>query len=59
MKFVASAVAISMTPRIGPLITAIVVTGVRFGVCVEIGTMKVTEKSTRWKTMAIDPIHFL
>lgn len=58
--FVASAVAISMTRELGPLITAIVVIG-RSGsaFAAEIGTMKVTEEIDALETMAIDPIHFL
>jgi len=60
MTFVASAVAISMTRELGPLITAIVVIG-RSGsaFAAEIGTMKVTEEIDALETMAIDPIHFL
>jgi phospholipid/cholesterol/gamma-HCH transport system permease protein len=60
MNFVASAVAISMTRELGPLITAIVVIG-RSGsaFAAEIGTMKVTEEIDALETMAIDPIHFL
>jgi phospholipid/cholesterol/gamma-HCH transport system permease protein len=58
--FVASAVAISMTRELGPLITAIVVIG-RSGsaFAAEIGTMKVTEEIDALETMAIDPIYFL
>ncbi len=61
LNFVASAVAISMTRELGPLITAIVVIG-RSGsafAAAEIGTMKVTEEIDALETMAIDPIHFL
>jgi phospholipid/cholesterol/gamma-HCH transport system permease protein len=60
MNLVASAVAISMTRELGPLITAIVVIG-RSGsaFAAEIGTMKVTEEIDALETMAIDPIHFL
>jgi phospholipid/cholesterol/gamma-HCH transport system permease protein len=60
MTFVASAVAISMTRELGPLITAIVVIG-RSGsaFAAEIGTMKVTEEIDALETMAIDPIQFL
>ena len=58
--FVASAVAISMTRELGPLITAIVVIG-RSGsaFAAEIGTMKVTEEIDALETMAISPIRFL
>jgi len=60
LNFVASAVAISMTRELGPLITAIVVIG-RSGsaFAAEIGTMKVTEEIDALGTMAIDPVHFL
>lgn len=60
LNYVASAVAISMTRELGPLITAIVVIG-RSGsaFAAEIGTMKVTEEIDALETMAIDPIHFL
>jgi phospholipid/cholesterol/gamma-HCH transport system permease protein len=60
ISFVASAVAISMTRELGPLITAIVVIG-RSGsaFAAEIGTMKVTEEIDALETMAVNPIHFL
>src|SRR4030088_3825507 len=60
INFVASAVAISMTRELGPLITAIVVIG-RSGsaFAAEVGTIKVTEEIDALETMAIDPIHFL
>ena len=60
LTFVASAVAISMTRELGPLITAIVVIG-RSGsaFAAEIGTMKVNEEIDALETMAISPIRFL
>jgi phospholipid/cholesterol/gamma-HCH transport system permease protein len=60
INLVASAVAISMTRELGPLITAIVVIG-RSGsaFAAEIGTMKVTEEIDALETMAISPVHFL
>jgi phospholipid/cholesterol/gamma-HCH transport system permease protein len=60
LHYVASAVAISMTRELGPLITAIVVIG-RSGsaFAAELGTMKVTEEIDALETMAIDPIRFL
>src|ERR1700758_2317669 len=60
MSFVASAVAISMTRELGPLITAIIVIG-RSGsaFAAELGTMKVTEEIDALETMAINPVHFL
>lgn len=60
MNYVATAVAISMSRELGPLITAIVVIG-RSGsaFAAEIGTMKVTEELDALETMAISPIRFL
>jgi phospholipid/cholesterol/gamma-HCH transport system permease protein len=60
MDLVATAVAISMTRELGPLITAIVVIG-RSGsaFAAEIGTMKVTEEIDALETMAISPVSFL
>ncbi|MFI5096049.1 MAG: MlaE family ABC transporter permease [Candidatus Acidiferrales bacterium] len=60
LNLVASAVAISMSRELGPLITAIVVIG-RSGsaFAAEIGTMKVSEEIDALQTMAIDPVHFL
>lgn len=60
LNYVATAVALSMTRELGPLITAIVVIG-RSGsaFAAEIGTMKVTEEIDALETMAIDPVHFL
>ncbi len=60
MQFVASAVAISMTRELGPLMTAIVVIG-RSGsaFAAEIGTMKVSEEIDALETMALDPVRFL
>ena len=60
LNLVATAVAVSMTRELGPLITAIVVIG-RSGsaFAAEIGTMKVTEEIDALETMAISPIRFL
>jgi len=60
MSYVASAVAISMSRELGPLITAILVIG-RSGsaFAAEIGTMKVTEELDALETMAISPVDFL
>ena len=60
INYVSTAVAISMTRELGPLITAIVVIG-RSGsaFAAEIGTMKVTEEIDALETMAISPVHFL
>src|SRR5437763_1801965 len=60
LNYVATAVAISMSRELGPLITAIIVIG-RSGsaFAAEIGTMKVTEEIDALETMAISPIRFL
>jgi phospholipid/cholesterol/gamma-HCH transport system permease protein len=60
LQFVASAVAISMTRELGPLMTAIVVIG-RSGsaFAAEIGTMKVSEEIDALTTMALNPVRFL
>ncbi|MGH9810577.1 MAG: MlaE family ABC transporter permease [Terriglobia bacterium] len=60
MQLVASAVAISMTRELGPLMTAIVVIG-RSGsaFAAEIGTMKVNEEIDALETMALEPVRFL
>jgi phospholipid/cholesterol/gamma-HCH transport system permease protein len=58
--YVSTAVAISLSRELGPLITAIVVIG-RSGsaFAAEIGTMKVTEEIDALETMAISPVRFL
>jgi len=60
ISFVASAVALSMTRELGPLITAVIVIG-RSGsaFAAEIGTMKVSEEIDALETMAINPVSFL
>jgi phospholipid/cholesterol/gamma-HCH transport system permease protein len=60
MQVVASAVAISMTRELGPLMTAVVVIG-RSGsaFAAEIGTMKVNEEIDALETMALEPVDFL
>ena len=60
LQFVASAVVITMTRELGPLMTAVVVIG-RSGssFAAEIGTMKVTEEIDALETMALNPIQFL
>src|SRR5262250_1429483 len=60
ISYVASAVVISMTRELGPLITAVIVIG-RSGsaFAAEIGTMKVTEEIDALETMAISPVGFL
>jgi phospholipid/cholesterol/gamma-HCH transport system permease protein len=57
---VAAGVAVSITREIGPLITAIVVTGrVGAGFAAQLGTMKVYEEILALRTMAIQPVWFL
>ena len=60
LNLVASAVAVSMTRELGPLMTAIVVIG-RSGsaFAAEIGTMKVNEEIDAMETMALEPVQFL
>jgi phospholipid/cholesterol/gamma-HCH transport system permease protein len=60
LQLVASAVAISMSRELGPLMTAIIVIG-RSGsaFAAEIGTMKVNEEIDALQTMALEPVHFL
>jgi phospholipid/cholesterol/gamma-HCH transport system permease protein len=60
LQLVASAVAISMTRELGPLMTAIMVIG-RSGsaFAAEIGTMKVNEEIDALQTMALEPVRFL
>ena len=60
LQLVASAVAISMTRELGPLMTAIVIIG-RSGssFAAEIGTMKVNEDIDALETMALEPVNFL
>jgi len=58
--YVVDLAVISITREIGPLITAIIVTG-RSGsaICAEIATMVVTEEVDALRTMGINPIRFL
>src|SRR4030088_3394370 len=60
IRYVATAVAISMSRELGPLITALgVICRSRSAFAAEIGTMKVTEEIDALETMAISPVHFL
>lgn len=60
MSLVSTAVALSVTRELGPLITAVIVIG-RSGssFAAEIGAMKVSEEIDALETMAIDPVDFL
>ncbi len=57
---IGSIVAVSMFRELGPVLTALVVTG-RAGsaMAAELGTMRVTEQIDAMYTMAVDPIHYL
>lgn len=58
--FVANLLGIGLTRELGPLMTAIIVSG-RSGsaIAAEIATMKFTEELDALKTMAIDPLRFV
>jgi phospholipid/cholesterol/gamma-HCH transport system permease protein len=58
--YVADLVGVSMTREMGPMLTAIIVTG-RSGsaIAAEIGTMKVAEEIDALRTMGFNPIRFL
>ncbi|HNR67780.1 MAG TPA: ABC transporter permease [bacterium] len=58
--YVADLVGVSITRELGPLITAIIITG-RSGsaIAAELGTMKVSEEIDALQTMAINPVSFL
>ncbi len=57
---IGSLVAVSMFRELGPVLTALVVTG-RAGsaFAAELGTMRVTEQIDALYSMAVDPIHYL
>jgi phospholipid/cholesterol/gamma-HCH transport system permease protein len=59
-NLVGATVALSMTRELGPVITALMVTG-RAGsaMAAEIGTMRVTEQVDALSSMAVSPIQFL
>ena len=58
--YVADLVAVSITRELGPLITAIIITG-RSGsaIAAELGTMQVYEEVDALQTMGINPVKFL
>jgi len=58
--YVADLVGVSMTREMGPLLTAIIVTG-RSGsaIAAEIGTMKVYEEIDALQTMGLNPVRYL
>jgi phospholipid/cholesterol/gamma-HCH transport system permease protein len=58
--YVAPMVAISIARELGPVLTALVVTGrVGAAIAAELGTMKVSEQIEALETMALNPIRFL
>lgn len=58
--YVASLVSVSVVRELGPLITAILVSGrVGAGVAAELGTMSVSEEITALRTMALNPVRIL
>lgn len=58
--FVGSVVALSMTRELGPVLTALIVTG-RAGAAMaaELGTMRVTEQIDALETLATNPVKYL
>ncbi|MEA3489979.1 MAG: ABC transporter permease [Candidatus Omnitrophota bacterium] len=58
--YVAPMVSISMARELGPVFTALVVTGrVGSAITAELGTMKVSEQIEALETLAVDPVRFL
>ncbi len=58
--YVASLVSVSVVRELGPLITAILVSGrVGAGVAAELGTMAVSEEITALRMMALNPVRIL
>jgi phospholipid/cholesterol/gamma-HCH transport system permease protein len=58
--YVAPMVAVSLARELGPVLTALVVTGrVGAAIAAELGTMKVSEQIEALETMALNPIRFL
>ncbi|MEA3417073.1 MAG: ABC transporter permease [Thermodesulfobacteriota bacterium] len=59
-SLVGSTVALGMTRELGPVFTALMVTGrVGSAMTAELGTMKVTEQIDALHTMSVNPIHYL
>ncbi|MEE2830446.1 MAG: ABC transporter permease, partial [Myxococcota bacterium] len=58
--FTGSTVALSLTRELGPVLTALMVTGrCGSGIAAEIGTMRVTEQIDSLEVMAVHPIQYL
>jgi phospholipid/cholesterol/gamma-HCH transport system permease protein len=59
-SLVGSTVALAMTRELGPVLTALIVTGrVGSAMAAEVGTMRVTEQIDALHSMAVDPIKYL
>jgi len=58
--YVAAMVSVSMARELGPVLTALVVTGrVGAAITAELGSMKVSEQIEAMETMALNPVRFL
>lgn len=58
--YVSSLVTVSVVRELGPLLTAILISGrIGAGITAELGSMVVNEEITAYETMAIDPKEFL
>ena len=58
--YIASLVALSIVREIGPIMTALIVSGrVGSSIAAELGTMKVTEQIDALQTLATDPVRYL
>jgi phospholipid/cholesterol/gamma-HCH transport system permease protein len=58
--YVAPMVAVNLARELGPVLTALVVTGrVGAAIAAELGTMKVSEQIEALETMALNPVRFL
>ena len=60
MRYLGSAVSKAVIIELGPVLTALVVTGrVGAAIAAEIGTMRVTEQIDALETMALNPVEYL
>ncbi len=58
--YIAKIVALSMVRELGPVLTALVVTGrVGASIAAELGTMKVTEQIDALESLAVNPVQYL
>ncbi|MDO8729636.1 MAG: ABC transporter permease [Candidatus Omnitrophota bacterium] len=59
-NYIGSLVALSMTRELGPVLTALVVTGrVGAAITAELGTMRVTEQIDALETLGVDSVNYL